>query len=117
MSRGHPTVPLDAAGQTLKDPFGPAVGAVEAFSAACSPSRFRETKRWCPVPINTFRGLPLSAGNYFAFQEKVLFVDHRVAGALQSFAPDLLKRAHGFELRNRASSLQVRRQRINPTLE
>tara|TARA_R110000796_G_scaffold9287_2_gene31857 strand:+ start:13032 stop:14822 length:1791 start_codon:yes stop_codon:yes gene_type:complete len=107
-------VPLDAAGKPLKDPFDRPVAALKLDRGLLTPAGFAEDEALVPYPINTFRGYRYLQ-EYFAFQEKFLFVDIGGLAALQSFAPDLLKRAHGFELRielNRSGS-----QRINPTLD
>ena len=55
---------------------------------------FAEDEALIPYPLNTFRGYRYLQ-EYFAFQEKFLFVDLLGLEAIHSLPEDLLKQARG----------------------
>ncbi|MFO7704958.1 MAG: type VI secretion system baseplate subunit TssF [Halopseudomonas sp.] len=105
---------LDSAGNPLKDSFDRPVPGVQLDRGLIQPAGFAEDQALVPYPVNTFRGYRYLQ-EYFAFQEKFLFVDIAGLQAMQSFPDDLLKRSAGFELRIEFS--HAGSQRINPTLD
>lgn len=78
------------------------------------PVGFAEEEALIPYPLNTFRGYRFLQ-EYFAFQDKFLFVDLLGLERLQSLPEAKLKQARGLELR-----FDIRRsgiQRLRPTLD
>ena len=111
---GIQVVPLDAAGKPLLDAFGQALGTLQLKPELVQPVGFAEDEALIPYPLNTFRGYRYLQ-EYFAFQEKFLFVDLLGLDAVNSLPEDLLKQARGLELRFDIHKAGV--QRIRPTLE
>ncbi|MEB0155900.1 type VI secretion system baseplate subunit TssF, partial [Pseudomonas sp. CCC4.3] len=83
-------------------------------SNCLQPVGFAEDESLIPYPLNTFRGYRYLQ-EYFAFQEKFLFVDISGLDALQSFSEDILKGAKGIELHFSISKNGMERQR--PTVD
>ncbi|WP_419712604.1 type VI secretion system baseplate subunit TssF [Pseudomonas sp. NFX224] len=75
---------------------------------------FAEEEALVPYPLNTFRGYRYLQ-EYFAFQDKFLFVDINGLDLLKSLSEDCIKQVRGLELRFdiRKSELQ----RLRPTLD
>jgi len=105
---------LDANGKPLKDSFGKTVTPLKIAPDQLQPAGFGEDEALVPYPVNTFCGYRYLQ-EYFAFQEKFLFVDLAGLGALHSVSDDLLKRARGIELR--FDLRQTSAQRIQPGID
>jgi type VI secretion system protein ImpG len=78
------------------------------------PVGFAEDEALIPYPLNTFRGYRYLQ-EYFAFQDKFLFVDVEGLELLAALAEDTLKQIRGLELR-----FDIRKggvQRLRPTLD
>ena len=112
--RGLRIVLLDAKGKPLEDTLGRAQGVLSINPAKVESVGFDEDQALIPYPTNTFRGYR-HIQEYFAFQEKFLFVDVGGLGAIRGPAPDVLKRARGFELQMEFERTGA--QQIRPTLE
>ncbi|MWV10824.1 type VI secretion system baseplate subunit TssF [Pseudomonas sp. R-28-1W-6] len=111
---GIQLVLLDGDGKPLKDAYdqplpGFALGAdkVEAVG-------FAEDEALVPYPLNTFRGYR-HLQEYFAFQDKFLFVELKGLELLKRQPAELLERARGLELRFDIQKTGL--QRIRPTLD
>lgn len=111
---GIQLVLLDAAGKPMQDAFGQTLGTLQLKPEQVQPVGFAEDEALIPYPLNTFRGYRYLQ-EYFAFQEKFLFVDLLGLEAIHSLPEDLLKQARGLELRFDIHKAGV--QRIRPTLE
>jgi type VI secretion system protein ImpG len=105
---------LDTQGKPLKDSFGKDVTPLKISPDQLQPTGFAEDEALVPYPVNTFRGYRYLQ-EYFAFQEKFLFVDLHGLSVLHGLQEDLLKRAAGFELR--FDLRQTSAQRIRPNVE
>ncbi|WP_028241172.1 type VI secretion system baseplate subunit TssF [Stutzerimonas azotifigens] len=109
---GLQLVALDADGKPLGDAQGQPLAALKLDPTQLSPVGFAEDEALIPYPLNTFRGYRYLQ-EYFAFQEKFLFVDLHGLQALNALPPERLEQARGFELR-----FDIRKagaQRIRPT--
>jgi type VI secretion system protein ImpG len=62
------------------------------------PVGFAEEEALIPYPLNTFRGYRYLQ-EYFAFQDKFLFVDVNGLDILKALPEDTLKQMRGLELR------------------
>ncbi|MDM8348553.1 type VI secretion system baseplate subunit TssF [Pseudomonas sp. sp1636] len=111
---GIQLVLMDGAGKPLVDAFDQPVAALQLPSSTVQPVGFGEDEALIPYPLNTFRGYRYLQ-EYFAFQEKFLFVDLKGLDALKRLPPELLKQARGLELRFDIHKAGV--QRIRPTLD
>lgn len=106
---------LDGDGQALlKDTNGQAMASLTLGADQVQPVGFEEDQALIPYPLNTFRGYRYLQ-EYFAFQEKFLFVDLKGLDALKRLPQELLKQARGIELRFDIHKAGV--QRIRPTLD
>ncbi|WP_339846469.1 type VI secretion system baseplate subunit TssF [uncultured Halopseudomonas sp.] len=105
---------LDTQGKPLKDSFGKDVTPLKISPDQLQPTGFAEDEALVPYPVNTFRGYRYLQ-EYFAFQEKFLFVDLHGLSVLHGLQEDLLKRAAGFELR--FDLRQTSAQRIRPNVD
>ncbi|MDR6711417.1 type VI secretion system protein ImpG [Pseudomonas hunanensis] len=110
---GIELVPLDADGKPLLE----ASGSVMTFKMpgnSVQPVGFAEEEALIPYPLNTFRGYRYLQ-EYFAFQDKFLFVDLSGLDRIQSLAVDTLTQVRGLELRFdiRKSGIQ----RLRPTVD
>ncbi|WP_339458225.1 type VI secretion system baseplate subunit TssF [Pseudomonas sp. EA_105y_Pfl2_R69] len=111
---GIQLVLLDAAGKPLLDALQQPVASLQLPAANVQPVGFDEDQALIPYPLNTFRGYRYLQ-EYFAFQDKFLFVDLLGLDALKRLPADLLKQARGIELRFDIHKAGV--QRIRPTLD
>lgn len=111
---GIQLVLLDAAGKPLVDAFEQPVATLQLPANNVQPVGFAEDEALIPYPLNTFRGYRYLQ-EYFAFQDKFLFVDLKGLDALKRLPEDLLKQARGIELRFDIQKGGV--QRIRPTLD
>jgi type VI secretion system protein ImpG len=111
---GIQLVLLDGAGKPLQDAQGQAVPAMKLGADQVQPVGFDEDQALIPYPLNTFRGYRYLQ-EYFAFQDKFLFVDIHGLDALKRLPQELLKQARGIELRFDIHKAGV--QRIRPTLD
>ena len=111
---GIQLVLLDAAGKPLLDAFDQPVATLQLPASNVQPVGFAEDEALIPYPLNTFRGYRYLQ-EYFAFQDKFLFVDLKGLDALKRLPQDLLKQARGIELRFDIQKGGV--QRIRPTLD
>ncbi|WP_369958364.1 type VI secretion system baseplate subunit TssF [Pseudomonas benzenivorans] len=112
---GIQLVLLGEDGQALvKDTAGQAVANLNLDAEQLQPVGFAEDEALIPYPLNTFRGYRYLQ-EYFAFQEKFLFVDLKGLDGLKRLPAELLERARGMELRFDIRKAGV--QRIRPTLE
>ena len=111
---GIQLVLLDGAGKPLQDAQGQAVPALKLGADQVQPVGFDEDQALIPYPLNTFRGYRYLQ-EYFAFQDKFLFVDVHGLDALKRLPQELLKQARGIELRFDIHKAGV--QRIRPTLD
>ncbi|KFX68553.1 type VI secretion protein [Pseudomonas taeanensis MS-3] len=111
---GIQLVLLDGAGKPLKDAYDQPIAALQLPSTQVQPVGFAEDQALIPYPLNTFRGYRYLQ-EYFAFQDKFLFVDLVGLDALKRLPEDLLKQARGLELRFDIHKAGV--QRIRPTLD
>ncbi|SED04016.1 type VI secretion system baseplate subunit TssF [Pseudomonas anguilliseptica] len=111
---GVQLVLLDAAGKPLQDTLGRPLDPLGLPSSNVQPVGFAEDQALIPYPLNTFRGYRYLQ-EYFAFQDKFLFVDLLGIDALKRVPEDVLKQARGIELRFDIHKAGV--QRIRPTLD
>jgi type VI secretion system protein ImpG len=110
---GIELVPLDAAGKPLNAVDGMPI-AFRLPSTGAQPVGFAEEEAMIPYPLNTFRGYRYLQ-EYFAFQDKFLFVDINGLNRLATLPPDVIKQVRGFELRFDIRKSPV--QRVRPTLD
>lgn len=82
--------------------------------ALVQPAGLHAQEALIPYPDNSFSGYRYLQ-EYFAFEEKFLFVDINGLDCLQSVDPELLKLAAGLELR--CSIRKTGSQRVHPTLD
>jgi len=110
---GIELIPLDAAGKPLNGANGTPM-AFRMPGDRVQPVGFAEEEALIPYPLNTFRGYRYLQ-EYFAFQDKFLFVDLNGLDLLKSLPEDTLKQMRGLELRFdiRKSGIQ----RLRPTLD
>ncbi len=111
---GVQLVLLDAAGKPLQDTLGRPLDGLNLPSSNVQPVGFAEDQALIPYPLNTFRGYRYLQ-EYFAFQDKFLFVDLLGLDVLKRVPEDVLKQARGIELRFDIHKAGV--QRIRPTLD
>ncbi len=111
---GIQLVLLDGAGKPLVDALQQPVATLQLPASNVQPVGFDEDQALIPYPLNTFRGYRYLQ-EYFAFQDKFLFVDLLGLDALKRLPADLLKQARGIELRFDIHKAGV--QRIRPTLD
>ncbi|ODB41000.1 type VI secretion system baseplate subunit TssF [Pseudomonas mosselii] len=110
---GIELMPLDSHGKPMLNAKGEPL-LLRAPAAKVQPVGFAEEEALIPYPLNTFRGYRFLQ-EYFAFQDKFLFVDVTGLEVLQSLPEETLKQVHGVELR-----FDIRRgeaQRLRPTLD
>jgi len=106
-------VPLDAAGK----PISTANGTPISFAIPANrvqPVGFAEEEALIPYPMNTFRGYRYLQ-EYFAFQDKFLFVDINGLEVLNALPLTSLEQVRGLELRFDIGKSSV--QRLRPTLD
>ncbi|MCU1718968.1 type VI secretion system baseplate subunit TssF [Pseudomonas sp. 5P_3.1_Bac2] len=112
--QGIQLVLLDEAGKPLVDLYQRPLDPLLLPSSKLQPVGFEEDQALIPYPLNTFRGYRYLQ-EYFAFQDKFLFVDLLGLDVLNGLSEDTLKQARGIELRFDISNGGV--QRIRPTLD
>lgn len=106
-------VPLDGDGKPIPGVNGMPM-AFRMPGDRIQPVGFAEDEALIPYPLNTFRGYRYLQ-EYFAFQDKFLFVDVEGLELLAALAEDTLKQIRGLELR-----FDIRKggvQRLRPTLD
>lgn len=106
-------VPLDGDGKPIPGVNGMPM-AFRMPGDRIQPVGFAEEEALIPYPLNTFRGYRYLQ-EYFAFQDKFLFVDVEGLELLAALAEDTLKQIRGLELR-----FDIRKggvQRLRPTLD
>ncbi|WP_282368385.1 type VI secretion system baseplate subunit TssF [Pseudomonas sp. PS02290] len=106
-------VPLDGDGKPIPGVNGMPM-AFRMPGDRIHPVGFAEDEALIPYPLNTFRGYRYLQ-EYFAFQDKFLFVDVEGLELLAALAEDTLKQIRGLELR-----FDIRKggvQRLRPTLD
>ena len=110
---GIELVPLDAAG----NPISTMDGASMTFRLPAEhvqPVGFAEEEALIPSPLNTFRGYRYLQ-EYFAFQDKFLFVDVTGLDLLNALPLDALKQMRGLDLRFDIGKSGI--ERLRPTLD
>lgn len=110
---GIELIPLDGAGKPIDGVNGTPM-AFKLPGNRVQPVGFAEEEALIPYPLNTFRGYRYLQ-EYFAFQDKFLFVDITGLDVLNTLCGDMLKHVRGVELR-----LDIRKsgiQRLRPTLD
>ena len=110
---GIELLPLGANGKPMLDAAGDPL-LLKARQATVNPVGFAEEEALIPYPLNTFRGYRFLQ-EYFAFQDKFLFVDVAGLDVLQSLPEETLKQVHGVELRFDIRNSEA--QRLRPTLD
>ncbi|MVW73951.1 type VI secretion system baseplate subunit TssF [Pseudomonas xionganensis] len=111
---GIQLVLLDGAGKPLQDAYAQPLATLQLAASQVQPVGFGEDEALIPYPLNTFRGYR-HLQEYFAFQDKFLFVDLNGLDVLARQPEELLKQARGIELRFDIHKAGV--QRIRPTLD
>ncbi|WNF46707.1 type VI secretion system baseplate subunit TssF [Pseudomonas sp. SG20056] len=111
---GVQLVLLNAAGKPLQGPDERPLIPLQLPASNVQPVGFAEDQALIPYPLNTFRGYRYLQ-EYFAFQDKFLFVDLLGLDVLKRVPEDVLKQARGIELRFDIHKAGV--QRIRPTLD
>jgi len=105
---------LDDTGQPLTDVHGQPAGVLQLGADAIQPAGFAEDEALIPYPLNSFRGYR-HLQEFFAFQDKFLFVELRGLDSIQRLPAELLKQARGLELRFAIRRSAARR--IPPTAD
>ncbi|PJE44104.1 MAG: type VI secretion system baseplate subunit TssF [Pseudomonas sp.] len=111
---GVQLVLLNAAGKPLQGADERPLVPLQLPASNVQPVGFAEDQALIPYPLNTFRGYRYLQ-EYFAFQDKFLFVDLLGLDVLKRVPEDVLKQARGIELRFDIHKAGV--QRIRPTLD
>ena len=106
-------IPLDGVGQPLQGVNGKPI-TFKIPGDNVQPVGFAEEEALIPYPLNTFRGYRYLQ-EYFAFQDKFLFVDISGLGLLDALPSDTLKQMRGLELRFDIRKSGIMRMR--PTLD
>jgi len=111
---GVQLVLLNATGKPLQGADERPLLPLQLPASNVQPVGFAEDQALIPYPLNTFRGYRYLQ-EYFAFQDKFLFVDLLGLDVLKRVPEDVLKQARGIELRFDIHKAGV--QRIRPTLD
>ncbi|WP_339490388.1 type VI secretion system baseplate subunit TssF [Pseudomonas sp. EL_65y_Pfl2_R95] len=98
----------------LRDSSEVAVPSLTLSANNIQPVGFAEDQALIPYPLNTFRGYRYLQ-EYFAFQEKFMFVDVLGLDGLNNVPPEVIEQARGIELRFNIE--KAGEQRIRPTLD
>ena len=109
---GIELVPLNAAGKAMPGANGLPM-AFKMPGDRVQPVGFAEDEALIPYPLNTFRGYRYLQ-EYFAFQDKFLFVDVNGLDILAGLPQDILRHVRGLEVRFDIRKSDV--QRLQPTL-
>ncbi|AZS51194.1 type VI secretion system baseplate subunit TssF [Entomomonas moraniae] len=107
-------VPLNEKGESFTDSNGNVLGVKTIGPEHIKAVGYAEDEALLPYPENTFRGYRYIQ-EYFAFQDKFLFVDLERMDTLKTLPEDLLEKTKGIMVR-----FNIRRanmQRIQPTKE
>lgn len=110
---GIELIPLDGAGKPIDGVSGKPM-AFKIPGDRVKPVGFAEEDALIPYPLNTFRGYRYLQ-EYFAFQDKFLFVDVHGLDILKALPEDTLKQMRGLELRFDIRKSGIMRMR--PTLD
>ena len=110
---GIELIPLDGAGKPINGVNGTPM-AFKMPGDRVQPVGFAEEEAMIPYPLNTFRGYRYLQ-EYFAFQDKFLFVDVNGLDLLKALPEDALKQMRGLELRFDIRKSGIMRMR--PTLD
>lgn len=110
---GIELVPLNAAGKAMPGANGLPM-AFKMPGDRVQPVGFAEDEALIPYPLNTFRGYRYLQ-EYFAFQDKFLFVDVNGLDILAGLPQDILRHVRGLEVRFDIRKSDV--QRLQPTLD
>ncbi|MBT2337566.1 MULTISPECIES: type VI secretion system baseplate subunit TssF [Pseudomonas] len=106
-------IPLDGAGEPLRvEDSSPMTFRIPA--ARVQPVGFAEEEALIPYPLNTFRGYRYLQ-EYFAFQDKFLFVDVDGLDVFNALPLSSLKRMRGLDLRFEIGKSSI--ERMRPTLD
>ncbi|MCU1758130.1 type VI secretion system baseplate subunit TssF [Pseudomonas sp. 14P_8.1_Bac3] len=111
--QGIELIPLDSAGKPIERKDSTLV-TFKLSGDRVQPVGFAEHEALIPYPLNTFRGYRYLQ-EYFAFQDKFLFVDINGLDVLNALPEDTLKQVRGLELRFDIHKSGI--QRLRPTLE
>ncbi len=103
-------VPLDGNGQVLL--HDDKAVSISIPVTQVHPVGFAEDEALIPYPLNTFRGYRYLQ-EYFALQDKFLFVDINGLGSINNLSDELLEQAKGLELRFHIHSNAI--QHLRPT--
>lgn len=107
-------IPLNEKGEPFTDSNGNVLGTKTIGSENVKAVGFAEDEALLPYPANTFRGYRYIQ-EYFAFQDKFLFVDVEKLNVLKTLPEDLLKQSKGMMIRFNIRKANM--QRIQPTTE
>lgn len=110
--QGIELVPVDGAGAALKTAEGNPI-TFRILPDGVQPVGFAEEEALLPYPLNTFRGYRYLQ-EYFAFQDKFLFVDVTGLDVINTLQVDSLKQMRGLDLRFDIGRSAL--QRMRPTL-
>ncbi|MBV6825310.1 type VI secretion system baseplate subunit TssF [Pseudomonas sp. PD9R] len=110
---GIELIPLDAAGKPIEGASGIPLG-FKLPGDPVQPVGFDEAEALTPYPLNTFRGYRYLQ-EYFAFQDKFLFVDINGLDLINALPEDTLRQVRGLELRFDIQKSGI--QRLRPTLD
>lgn len=112
--QGVELVPLDARQQPFKMGIADKPLTFKLRPEQVQPVGFAEEEALIPYPLNTFRGYRYLQ-EYFAFQDKFLFVDVDGLGVLKQMPADIAKQVRGLEMRFTLHKSDI--QRLRPTLD
>lgn len=111
---GIELVLLDAGGKPLDASAGTSARPLRLRADQVQPAGFAPDQGLIPYPLNTFSGYR-HLQEYYAFEEKFLFVDINGLDCLGGVDPQLLAQASGLELR--CHIRKTGHQRVRPTLD
>ncbi|WLH12947.1 type VI secretion system baseplate subunit TssF [Pseudomonas hefeiensis] len=111
--KGIELIPLNGAGMPLKAADDSPI-AFRITADRVQPVGFAEEEALIPYPLNTFRGYRYLQ-EYFAFQDKFLFVDVNGLDVLSTLPQETLKQMRGLDLRFDIGKSGI--QRLRPTLD
>lgn len=110
---GIELIPLDSAGRPVSAVSGPPI-TFTIPADRIQPAGFAEEEALVPYPLNTFRGYRYLQ-EYFAFQDKFLFIDVNGLDVLSALPQAILECTRGLELRFDIGKSGI--QRVRPTLD
>ncbi|AQZ95377.1 type VI secretion system baseplate subunit TssF [Halopseudomonas phragmitis] len=109
---GIELVLLDKQGTPLPWHKGPTASTLRLAAEQVQPTGFEDNQALIPYPLNTFSGYRYLQ-EYFAFEDKFLFVDINGLECLGAAGEDVLQQAAGLELRCHIRKAGI--QRIRPS--